>query len=166
MAAKTGESLPRKDKDFLKAMPLNEKREWAKRIVVRLMLAWDVKEMQDLSKFIGGHLRMPSNWITKGVIPWEVIYTCHLQTGRSLDWLYNGNQCAITSTPELKAEYREKVTTLVKALARTKIFLTDNGVKEQEVIDLITSEAMEFFTEIQKPIPNVTESNQSSSDNL
>ena len=139
-------------------MTLNEKREWAKRIVVRLMLAWDVKEMQDLSKFIGGHLRMPSNWITKGVIPWEVIYTCHLQTGRSLDWLYNGNQCAITATPELEAEYRHKVATLIKAIALTKNFLSDNGAKEQELIDLITSEAMEFFTEIQKPISNEIES--------
>ena len=144
-------------------MSLNEKREWAKRIVVRLMLAWDVKEMQDLSKFIGGHLRMPSNWITKGVIPWEVIYTCHLQTGRSLDWLYNGNQCAITATPELKAEYRQKVSSLVKALARTKIFLSDDESKEQEMIDLITSEAMEFFTEIQKSISNTTESTNKSS---
>lgn len=153
MAAKTGESLPRKDKDFLKNMTLVEKRDWAKRIVVRLMLAWDVKEMQDLSQFIGGHIRMPSNWITKGAIPWEVIYTCHLQTGRSLDWLYNGNQCAIAATPELKGEYREKVSTLVKAFTRTRVFQAETNAKEQEVIDLITSEAIEFFAEIQKDVP-------------
>lgn len=154
MAAKTGESPPRKDKDFLKSMTLVERRDWAKRIIVRLMLAWGVKEMQDLSKFIGGHIRMPSNWITKGVIPWEVVYTCHLQTGRSLDWLYNGNQCAIEATPELEAEYRDKVLTLVKAFARTKIFQTDSDIKEKEVIDLITREAIEFFAEIQKPMIN------------
>lgn len=152
MAAKTGESLPRRDKDFLKAMTLVERRDWAKRIIVRLMLAWGVNEMQSLCKYIGGHIRMPSNWITKGVIPWEVVYTCHLQTGRSLDWLYNGNQCAITATPELEAEYREKVKTLVKAFVRTKIFNANSETQEQQVIALITTEAIEFFAEIQKPV--------------
>lgn len=147
MAVKIGTSLPRKDKDFLNKMTLAERRQWAKRIVVRLILAWNVKEIQDLSQYIGGHIRMPSNWITKGVIPWEVVYTCHLQTGRSLDWLYNGNQCVVTATPELESEYKERVSSLVKALHRTGMLNTDNVLKEQEIVELISREAIDFFTE-------------------
>lgn len=84
-------SQRRRDKDFLKKMSVEEKRTWARGIVHRLMKAWQVKEMKDIADHVGGHLRMPSAWIQKGFVPWEVIYTCHLDTGCSLDWLYNGN---------------------------------------------------------------------------
>ena len=149
MAAKTGESLPRRDKDFLKAMTLVQRREWAKKIIVRMMLAWDVKEMQHLSRFIGGHVRMPSNWITKGGIPWEVIYTCHLQTGCSIDWLYNGNVCAISATPELKADYQKKVSDLIGTLCRSDEFSADTKDKLQQAVELISNEAIAFFAQCQ-----------------
>jgi hypothetical protein len=61
----------------------------AKAIAGRMRAAWGVEKNGELARFIGGHKKMMGNWINAGAIPREVFYTGHLQTGCSLDWLYN-----------------------------------------------------------------------------
>lgn len=127
-------------------MTIEEKRAWAKDIVLRMMRAWGVEEMQDLSRFIGGHLRMPSNWISKGVIPWEVVYTCHLETGASLDWLYNGKVPVVEATEQIEQTFRQKMVSLLAASERMGFIRKDKSTGFIELAGNIAKEAVAFFT--------------------
>jgi hypothetical protein len=79
-------------KDFLKNMTFEQRQQWARDIVNRMMSAWNVDEHKILAEVLGMHPQTPSNWIQKKAVPWTVIYTCHKETGRSLDWLFDGEE--------------------------------------------------------------------------
>ena len=111
------------------------------------MKAWGIEEMQQISQFIGGHARMPSAWVQKGFVPWEVIYTCHLDTGCSLDWLYNGKLPIVENTEDLNKR--------IQRITRDMLFLSSNRlniIKETQgngfnsVANSIAAEITQEFT--------------------
>jgi hypothetical protein len=104
-------------KGFLSAMTEGQKRRWARGIVNRLMKAWGVDEHKALAQIYGIHDNTPSNWIHKKAVPWTVIYACHKETGRSLDWLYDGEEPTVDITPELNAEFNGAGIVLLKTSA-------------------------------------------------
>jgi hypothetical protein len=77
---------------FLNSMTDKERQKWAKGIVTRMMLAFKVDDHKSLAAKYAMHERTPSNWIQKHAVPWTAIYSCAEQTGRSIDWLYNGKE--------------------------------------------------------------------------
>jgi hypothetical protein len=79
-------------RSFLNNLTDSQRQKWAKLQVNRMMQAWQVEDHSGLAAKFGAHERTPSNWIQNRAVPWTAIYTCHEQTGRTLDWLYNGKE--------------------------------------------------------------------------
>lgn len=75
-------------------------KEKARKIVKRMMSAWGFNDHSELAAECDIHIRTPSNWIQHKGVPWPMLCHCHQQTGRSLDWLYDGKEAAITVTTE------------------------------------------------------------------
>lgn len=75
---------------------VDEQKAWTKEIVKRMMQAWNVSDHNALAIKCDVHGRTPSNWIQNKSVPQPMVYHCHQQTGRSLDWLYNGKEPAVT----------------------------------------------------------------------
>jgi hypothetical protein len=92
----------RRDQGFFNNMTLDQRQEWAKQIVARMMAVSQVTEKKRLAQLIGCHQNMPSNWIQQGSVPWKVIYDCHKQTGASLDWLYDGIEPSLKITGPMR----------------------------------------------------------------
>jgi hypothetical protein len=86
---------------------------WAKAIVNRLMLAWQVDDHKTLAAIVGVHPNTPSNWIQKKTVPWTVIYSCHKSTENSLDWLYDGTQAPLEITASARAKIESSAMTLM-----------------------------------------------------
>ncbi len=103
MARLIGSFSARRDKDFINDMTQEQRQQWAKEIMGRMMKAWGLKEQKEVAEKVNCHYKMPANWVQTFSIPWSVIYTCHLDTGRSLDWLYNGEISTNMSTPDIQS---------------------------------------------------------------
>jgi hypothetical protein len=110
-------------KYHLKNMSDEEKHDWAKQIVKRMMIAWEVSDQKSLAAKLELNEKAPTNWIQKRSVPWNAVYTCHAETGRSLDWLYNGKQQTI-----------EMTTTAYRQLEKD----TENLLENSETMDMIT----------------------------
>ena len=92
----------RRDAEFFEKMTIEQRKNWAKQIVNRMMSVYHVSEKKGLAALIGCHQNMPSNWIQLGSVPWKVIYHCHVETGASLDWLYDGKEPPVEITKKLR----------------------------------------------------------------
>ena len=97
----TGEGQ-RRDAELFEKMTVEQRKNWAKQIVHRMMCAYNVSEKKGLAELIGCHQNMPSNWIQQGSVPWKVIYHCHVETGATLDWLYDGKEASVKITKHLR----------------------------------------------------------------
>ena len=150
LTANEHHSPPRRDKAFLDQMTIVQKRDWAKAIAGRMREAWGVKKNRELAQFIGGHKRMMGNWINAGAIPWEVLYTCHLQTGRSLDWLYNGKLPLIEATPQAITKLESLIQDVLHVCERVEFILKGkpNGVKD--AAHTIAKEVLAYLSFVKK----------------
>ncbi len=115
MARTIGSFSARRDKDFINDMTQEQQQQWAKEIMQRMMKAWGLKEQREIAKMVNCHHKMPANWIQSFSIPWSVIYTCHLDTGRSLDWLYNGKIATDMSTEDVQHNFIESAKVTIDA---------------------------------------------------
>jgi hypothetical protein len=137
----------RRDSEFFNGMTLEQKQQWAKDIIKRMMQATGVYEKKGLAQMIGCHQNMPSNWLQKGSVPWKVVYLCHRETGVSLDWLYNGVEPAVVISPEVQRKLKNAVTELLEMAEREKLItqLSDDNFEaiaiqtSKEMIELLTT---------------------------
>jgi hypothetical protein len=97
----------RRDKQYLKNMTLPQKRAWTTAIITRMMEAWGFTDKKEIANTLICHDNMPSNWINTGKVPFDVVFTCHLDTGSPLYWLYHCTTPALTQIPTLSDELEE-----------------------------------------------------------
>ena len=131
----------RRDSEFFNGMTLEQKQQWAKDIIKRMMQATGVYEKKGLAQMIGCHQNMPSNWLQKGSVPWKVVYLCHRETGVSLDWLYNGVEPAVVVSPQLKRQLKNAVTELLELAQREKL-IAQLGEDNFETLAIQTTKEM------------------------
>jgi hypothetical protein len=137
----------RRDSEFFNSLTLDQKQQWAKDIIKRMMQATGVYEKKGLAQVIGCHQNMPSNWLQKGSVPWKVVYMCHRETGVSLDWLYNGVEPAVVISSEVARKLKNTVTQLLELAEREKLIaqLSDDNFETiarqtiKEMIELLTA---------------------------
>lgn len=118
-------------KDFLNEMTEEQRQQWARDIVNRMMAAWQVTEHKALAQRLGLHGNTPSNWIQKKSVPWTAIYTCHKETGTSLDWLYNGVTPQFEVTQPMLSAFATKAGILFKTSEQMELIAEtqENGYK-------------------------------------
>lgn len=116
-------------KDFLKNMSDEQRQQWARAIVQRMMLAWQVEEHKALAALLDLHPQTPSNWIQKKAVPWTAIYACHKATGKSLDWLYNGKEPVTEVSVQMRKSFEAAAVELLGYSAKMNMVkkLKDNG---------------------------------------
>lgn len=116
-------------KVFLHDMTEQQRQQWAKAIIHRMMTAWHVTDHKTLAQRLGLHGNTPSNWIQKKSVPWTAIYACHRETGSSLDWLYNGANPQFEVTPTILSAFTKQVTTLLKTSEQMGLIVSkhENG---------------------------------------
>lgn len=105
-------------KDFLKNMSDEQRQQWARAIVQRMMLAWQVDEYKALAALLDLHPQTPSNWIQKKAVPWTAIYTCHKATGKSLDWLFNGEETTVEISSQKRKSFEKSAVELLTYSAK------------------------------------------------
>jgi hypothetical protein len=92
-----------------------------------MMKVWKLDEMQDISTIIGGHSRTASNWVQTGAVPFDAIYTCHMQTNASLDWLYHGKSPTTTLPDGSMLRIQEKAVKLLYSLELGGLITAGDG---------------------------------------
>ena len=63
--AEQGTDMTKRDSDFLATMTDEQRQQWIKDIVHRMMQAWDVPSKIALAAKLGLNPKAPSNWIQK-----------------------------------------------------------------------------------------------------
>ena len=86
----------------------------AKAIVIRMMQAWGVSDYKSLAQKLALNPLAPSNWIQKASVPQHAILSCHQQTGKTLDWLYNGEEAPMRLSAKQHRLLEQKVLNLLK----------------------------------------------------
>jgi len=99
----------------IKKMPDDEKRHWVRMINGRLMAAWDLKDYKAIARHMGLNDKAPTNWIQKFTIPWNAIYACHSQTGRSIEWILHGHDVTFTASDRTIEKMKQSAATLIQS---------------------------------------------------
>jgi hypothetical protein len=100
-------------KHYLTTMSDDDRRQWAKQIVKRMMIAWQVDGQKSLAEKLELNEKAPTNWIQKRSVPWHAVYSCHVATGKSLDWLYNGKLPVIEMTSAMARAFEKDTKNLL-----------------------------------------------------
>ncbi len=103
--------------DYIEAMSNEQRQQWIRDMVRRLVIALQLKDRKTLSLSLGLHPNTVSNWSQKGTIPWETVYNCHQATGRSLDWLITGKEPAAPTQQNEEKMERDFETDLTEFIA-------------------------------------------------
>jgi hypothetical protein len=126
--------------NFLKDMSDEERRKWAKQIVRRMMDAWQVPDQKSLAAKLDLNEKAPTNWIQKRSVPWNAVYTCHAETGKSLDWLYNGKTQAIEITSAMQGALEKNTATLLESSETMNMLkVLDEGATKFFVTGMVKS---------------------------
>lgn len=92
-------------------------KKWVKSIVRRMMVAYNIEDHAALALKCGVHVKTPSNWIQRKQVPWPNVYSCHQQTGKSLDWLINGVAPQSAPTASQCQKFASEANMLINSLA-------------------------------------------------
>jgi hypothetical protein len=140
----------RRDKHFLKKMTKEQRQEWMRKILKRMADAWQVEGKKGIAEIVGCHPKMPGNWIKDGSVPLSVIYTCHLDTGVSLDWLYNGVLSDIKDTEQTRKVITETVRTVFMLGVRTHLIEEKNTGGLNALTETLTDDFIKLFEQKHK----------------
>jgi hypothetical protein len=141
----------RRDKDFLNKMTTKERQQWAKQIVHRMMKAWQISDKKAIADVLGCHPKIPGNWIQNGNVPWHVIYTCHLDTGVSLDWLYNAKLPTTEITPEMHEQLLKMAEEVLSLGVRMNLVKEANANGFEALSQSMVADLLKKFTAFTPP---------------
>ncbi len=113
-------------------MNLEGQRLWVKSIVDRLMRAWGFKNKKQLADALSLNAKAPSNWIQNASIPWSAIVVCSAQTGKSLDWLYYGNEPVLQLSEKTHELLKQRIEAFLQLSCKAK------QIKEANINGLAT----------------------------
>jgi hypothetical protein len=102
-------------KKALKDMTDGEKYQWAKEIINRMMAAWAVETHKSLAAKLGMNDKVANNWLQKLSVPFHPVHSCHLETGKTLDWLYYGQHPPVEITPPMYTAFKVSTDELLRA---------------------------------------------------
>jgi hypothetical protein len=127
-------------KHYLKNMTDEDRRKWAKQIVKRMMSAWQVADQKSLAAKLELNEKAPTNWIQKRSVPWHAVYSCHIETGKSLDWLYNGKLQAIEWTASMQRAFEKDTARLLDSSETMNMLkVLDEGANKFFVTGMVKS---------------------------
>lgn len=132
-------------KAFLRSMTTEERHRWVKDIVDRMLQAWQLCERKALAQKLGFHDNTVGNWISKGVVPWESIYTCHIETGRSLNWLFKGEEDEITLTTDTLVQIRTALESIMVMGEKMNLISQNEDNGHKLMAKTLTDEVVELL---------------------
>jgi hypothetical protein len=121
------------DNNFLTDMTDDEHKNWLTGVVGRMITAWQLENKKSLATKLGIHEKTPSNWIQRRITPYEFIFSCHIETGRSLHWLYFGEDDAVKITPTMHRSFIIDTTALLQS------------AETMEMLKILDDSACSFF---------------------
>jgi hypothetical protein len=119
--------------NFLTDMTDDEYKNWLTGVVGRMITAWQLENKKGLATKLGVHEKTPSNWIQRCNIPYESIFNCHIETGKSLHWLYFGENDAVEMTPQMHRSFIKDTTALLQS------------AETMEMLKILDDDASSFF---------------------
>lgn len=137
--------ITRRDVDFLASTNKEQRKQWIIAIVDRMMLAWGHKSKKELADELSLKEKAPSNWIQNGTVPWSAIFICSRSTGRSLDWLYYGNEPRRSLPETLKSKLTKQITSLVRLGCKMKLIKEVNNNGIETLSDTLSDEVDSFY---------------------
>ncbi|MFT5163881.1 MAG: hypothetical protein ACI9FJ_002478 [Alteromonadaceae bacterium] len=93
--------------NLFKNKSLEQRRKFVRAIVERLLIAYKLEKVKDLTEIFDCTYGAVKNWGSMGKIPQDPIFQCHFETGVSLDWLVHGGEPIVVFSKE-KAEALKK----------------------------------------------------------
>lgn len=118
---------------IIKDMSPEDKRRWIKMINTRMMLAWDFRDFKALARHLSLNDKAPTNWIQKLTIPWPAIYTCHIQTGKTIEWILHGSNVTFTPDEGTKSALKQASKVLIK------------NCEEMQMVSFTGEDSEQFF---------------------
>lgn len=112
----------------------DEEKEKARKTVKRMMQAWGFSDHSELAVECDVHIRTPSNWIQHKGVPWPMLCHCHQQTGRSLDWLYDGKEPPTTVTAQQRHTLTKEIEKLLISSEYFDLIMPTNTDNNQLLI--------------------------------
>ena len=99
----------------VKNMDAKARSHWIKMIVTRMIIAWKAKDYKGLSEKIDLNEKAPANWVQRGTVPWTHIYSCHVETGKPLEWLLHGSVGTFNPSEKTNKALYKSADTLIKS---------------------------------------------------
>lgn len=110
-----------------------------KKIINRLVAAYDVKTVKALSEMLDTTVSVIENRVARNTIPYDLIVKCSIDTGAKLQWLLNGE-----GEPNIEGINTEKKSIEVSSedlekLERIAALRKDGAITDDEYILLKSS---------------------------
>ncbi len=83
-----------------KSKPLEERRRLVRLVVARLVKAYGLGSVKELTTVFDCSYGAIKNWGSAGRVPLDPMFQCHFETGVSLDWLMHGEDPAVLFSPK------------------------------------------------------------------
>jgi hypothetical protein len=101
--------------------PLEQRRKTVRQIIARMLMAYGFKETKALASQFNCTYGAIKNWGSNGRLPTDPMFTCHMQTGASLDWLMNGKSAPLEFSQQMVDKFTSHIKDELTTAARYQL---------------------------------------------